>query len=259
MRPGLRLTAIYGVLLALDLWAVPRAENSPFLNVVALFSIGIRVMLPCIITGAYAFSTTTAGELVCALRSMHVPESVIIPCAVVIRFFPTVGEDYRQIRAAMALRGIAEGKAALLLHPAQSLEYILMPLLMNGNNVAQDLSVAALTKGIGRRAAHQHDLNCAPRRRTFSTRCSHARCAFLGRCAVVADNNTNAPLIETSAVGFTYQGSETPALQDVTLSIGAGECVLLCGKSGCGKTTFTRLLNGLAPAFFPGRMLAAAA
>ena len=41
----------------------------------------------------------------------------------------------------------------------------------------------------------------------------------------------------------------------MTLSIGAGECVLLCGKSGCGKTTFTRLLNGLAPAFFPGRML----
>ena len=71
----------------------------------------------------------------------------------------------------------------------------------------------------------------------------------------MAENNTNAPLIETSAVGFTYQGSETPALQDVTLSIGAGECVLLCGKSGSGKTTFTRLLNGLAPAFFPGRML----
>lgn len=72
---GLRLTAIYGVLLALDLWAVPRAENSPFLNVVALFSVGIRMMLPCIITGAYAFSTTTAGELVCALRSMRVPEA----------------------------------------------------------------------------------------------------------------------------------------------------------------------------------------
>ena len=160
---GLRLTAIYGVLLALDLWAVPRAENSPFLNVVALFSVGIRMMLPCIITGVYAFSTTTAGELVCALRSMHVPESVIIPCAVVIRFFPTVGEDYRQIRAAMALRGIAEGKAALLLHPAQSLEYILMPLLMNGNNVAQDLSVAALTKGIGLPGRHTSMIELCPK------------------------------------------------------------------------------------------------
>ena len=152
---GLRLTAIYGVLLALDLWAVPRAENSPFLNVLALFSVGIRMMLPCIITGAYAFSTTTAGELVCALRSMHVPESVIIPCAVVIRFFPTVGEDYRQIRAAMALRGIAEGKAAL--------EYTLMPLLMNGNNMAQDLPVAALTKGIGLPGRHTSMIELCPK------------------------------------------------------------------------------------------------
>ena len=61
----------------------------------------------------------------------------------------------------------------------------------------------------------------------------------------MAENNTNAPLIETSAVGFTYQGSETPALQDVTLSIGAGECVLLCGKSGCGKTTTLKMINRL--------------
>ncbi len=71
----------------------------------------------------------------------------------------------------------------------------------------------------------------------------------------MAETKNHAPLIETNGVGFTYQGSETPALQDVALSIGAGECVLLCGKSGCGKTTFTRLLNGLAPAFFPGKML----
>ena len=71
----------------------------------------------------------------------------------------------------------------------------------------------------------------------------------------MTETKNHAPLIETNGVGFTYQGSETPALQDVTLSIGAGECVLLCGKSGCGKTTFMRLLNGLAPAFFPGKML----
>ena len=55
---------------------------------------------------------------------------------------------------AMALRGIAAGRGALLRHPVQSLEYILMPLLMNGNNVAQDLSVAALTKGIGLPGTH---------------------------------------------------------------------------------------------------------
>ena len=162
-RTGIRLSVVYFGLLAIDLFVVPLAGEGILLNLLSLVSVGIRMMLPCIITGAYAFSTTTAGELVCALRSMHVPESIIIPCAVVIRFFPTVGEDYRQIRAAMALRGIAEGKAALLLHPAQLLEYILMPLLMNGNNVAQDLSVAALTKGIGLPGRHTSMIELCPK------------------------------------------------------------------------------------------------
>ena len=154
IRSGIRLAVLYFGLLAIDLWAVPHAGKGILMNFLSLISVGVRMMLPCIITGAYAFTTTTVGELTCALRRMHVPESVIIPCAVVVRFFPTVKEDYRQIRAAMALRGIAEWKAALLRHPAESLEYILMPLLMNGNNVAQDLSVAALTKGIGLPGTH---------------------------------------------------------------------------------------------------------
>ena len=60
--------------------------------------------------------------------------------------------------------------------------------------------------------------------------------------------------IESKDVSFTYQSSAAPALQNVTLEIRPGECVLLCGRSGCGKTTFSRLLNGLAPAFYPGEL-----
>lgn len=153
-RAGVQLSVLYFGLLAVDLFVVPRAGESVLLNLLSLVSVGVRMMLPCIITGAYAFSTTTVGELTAALRRMHLPESIIIPCAVVVRFFPTVGEDYRHIRAAMALRGIAAGRGALLRHPVQSLEYILMPLLMNSNNVAQDLSAAALTKGIGLPGRH---------------------------------------------------------------------------------------------------------
>lgn len=125
-RAGVRLSVLYFGLLAVDLFVVPRAGESVLLNLLSLVSVGVRMMLPCI----------------------------IIPCAVVVRFFPTVGEDYRHIRAAMALRGIAAGRGALLRHPVQSLEYILMPLLMNSNNVAQDLSAAALTKGIGLPGRH---------------------------------------------------------------------------------------------------------
>lgn len=55
-------------------------------------------------------------------------------------------------------------------------------------------------------------------------------------------------------LSFVHQGSERQALKDVSLTIQEGECVLLCGKSGCGKTTLTRFLNGLIPEYFQGKM-----
>ncbi|MDO5424619.1 MAG: ABC transporter ATP-binding protein [Eubacteriales bacterium] len=61
-------------------------------------------------------------------------------------------------------------------------------------------------------------------------------------------------LIESRDVSFQYQGSEKKALTNISFSVRQGECILLCGKSGCGKTTLTRLLNGLIPSFFPGEL-----
>ena len=153
IKTGVRRTALYGAMLAADRFLIPVARGF-WMNLLALFSVGIRMMLPCIISGAYAFSTTTAGELVCALRRLHISETIVIPCVTVIRFFPTIAQDYRQIRSAMAFRAVAPGWGSLLRHPARSLEYILMPLLMNSTTVAQDLSIAAMTKGISLPGRH---------------------------------------------------------------------------------------------------------
>ncbi|OZG61845.1 cobalt ABC transporter permease [Bifidobacterium hapali] len=186
-RAGLRLTIVYVLLLALGLWsdtvtmtgsgsgggslisaissggadaatagsaAAPTTAFVTAGHVAGLLSVGIRMMMPCLISGAYAFTTTTISEFVCAMRRMRVPEAVVIPCMVVIRFFPTIVHDYRQIRNAMAMRGIAAGRFALVRHPVQSLEFILVPLLMNATIVSRDLSVAALTKGLGIAGEH---------------------------------------------------------------------------------------------------------
>ena len=152
-RTALNFGVTYAVLTALGMLD-PDALGLPWLHVVSALAVGVTMMLPCFITGAYTFTTTSASAFICAMRRMRVPEAVVIPCVVVIRFFPTIAEDYRQIRNAMALRGIASGGWGLVRHPAQSLEYILIPLLMNATNVAQDLSVAALTKGLGREGEH---------------------------------------------------------------------------------------------------------
>lgn len=46
--------------------------------------------------------------------------------------------------------------------------------------------------------------------------------------------------------------SETPQINNVNLTINAGEFVLVCGPTGSGKSTFLKALNGLAPSFTGG-------
>lgn len=60
-------------------------------------------------------------------------------------------------------------------------------------------------------------------------------------------------MIEIKNVSFSYQGSDkTISVDNLCLSIPKGQVLVLCGESGCGKTTVTRLINGLIPNFFKG-------
>lgn len=55
-------------------------------------------------------------------------------------------------------------------------------------------------------------------------------------------------MIEMNHVSFRYSDDQD-TLSDISLTIPAGQCILLCGESGCGKTTVTKLINGLIPHF----------
>lgn len=59
-------------------------------------------------------------------------------------------------------------------------------------------------------------------------------------------------MIRLKDVSFQYAGNTQGNLTHINLQIEEGECVLLCGRSGCGKTTILRLINGLIPDYFPG-------
>ncbi len=55
-------------------------------------------------------------------------------------------------------------------------------------------------------------------------------------------------------LSFTYRTRNTPAIQNVNLTLQAGQVVLLAGASGCGKTTLLRCINGLIPHTYTGQI-----
>jgi energy-coupling factor transport system ATP-binding protein len=58
-------------------------------------------------------------------------------------------------------------------------------------------------------------------------------------------------MIELRNVSFAYEG-QAPCIHDINLTIGDNECVVVMGCSGNGKTTLTRLINGLIPSHYSG-------
>ncbi|MCU0485417.1 MAG: ATP-binding cassette domain-containing protein [Anaerolineales bacterium] len=54
--------------------------------------------------------------------------------------------------------------------------------------------------------------------------------------------------------GLSVQYGAVAALQNISLEVPAGSCVLLTGPSGCGKSTLARVLSGLIPHAIPAQV-----
>lgn len=136
----LRAANIGGILFALGLVTqyelVPLAHGTAGFLVVMTGGILTR-LVPSIMMGKYTVDTTTASEFLAAMERMHVPKQLTIPISVMFRFFPTIGEERRAIRDAMKMRGIHF-----------SVEYRMIPMIMSVLQIGEELSAAALIRGL---------------------------------------------------------------------------------------------------------------
>ncbi len=62
-------------------------------------------------------------------------------------------------------------------------------------------------------------------------------------------------MIKSQQVSFQYLHTTEAFLKNINLTINQGECVLICGSSGSGKSTYSRLLNGISPNYIEGELL----
>lgn len=60
--------------------------------------------------------------------------------------------------------------------------------------------------------------------------------------------------IDFQKVSFQYEGSTAFALQEINLTVTAGEIVLITGPAGSGKTTLCSCINGLIPHYHEGKL-----
>ena len=59
-------------------------------------------------------------------------------------------------------------------------------------------------------------------------------------------------MIKLNEVCFKYRNSKDISLDNINIEIKKGEFILICGSSGSGKTSITRLINKLIPYYYEG-------
>lgn len=140
-----RFFALYTIALILTFFFLSDESTGIIKSLLTGYCGIIAQFLPAMITAWYVIRTTKIDEFVSAMQKMHIPDGITISLAVVMRFFPTIKEEYFSIRDAMKMRGIAFGGGSVL----KMIEYRMIPLLFSCVNIGDELSAAAITKGLG--------------------------------------------------------------------------------------------------------------
>ena len=104
-----------------------------------IFATYTRRMFPCLMTGSLMLKCTPLRYLIVGLRQLHIPQKLIVAISVTLRYFPAIREEIGHIRDAMKLRNI---------RGFSRLECTVMPLMVSATETAEELSAAAVTRGI---------------------------------------------------------------------------------------------------------------
>lgn len=146
----IKASGIYFLLFALavfgEVYVVSHTAGLANLLVIIATGLVTRFM-PCFVMGYYVVATTTVSEFTASMERMHVTPKIVIPLSVMFRFFPTVIEEAHAISDSMKMRGT--GGSFMIKNPVKSLEYCVVPLIVCVVKIGEELSAAALTRGLG--------------------------------------------------------------------------------------------------------------
>ena len=155
------ITGLYGVLLCYTvLFAglfsyyqlilhvhVPVFQSAVF-SVIGIVAFIVQPIIPFMLLGTVIKKQKNISEITMALERMRLPRGIILSIAVMFRYFPSIKDDFFIIIDSMKLKGLYTSKRSAMLHPIRTMEFIIVPMLFKSLKTAEELSCAALVKGI---------------------------------------------------------------------------------------------------------------
>jgi len=147
IRLAFKSGATFIILLTLPMLLVPHLPVTAG-GILYMFAVYIRKLIPCFMLGSLLIRTTKVSTFLAAISRLHLPKGFTIALSITLRYFPTMTEEWGFIKDAMSLRGISASPAGLLFHPVRTMEYVYVPMLVSASKISDEITQAAITRGI---------------------------------------------------------------------------------------------------------------
>lgn len=142
-----RLVLCYGIFVIIQYLVFPAVPDWVSM-ILSMFVVNVRSFFPIAMCLVLIYRTTRISQMMATLTKMKVPKGIMISIAIAIRYFPTLAEEVRALHDAMSIRNITNGIKSPIKKVAVKAECYLVPVFISAIKTADELSAAAITRGI---------------------------------------------------------------------------------------------------------------
>lgn len=110
---ALRGILAYALICAFTVWCMGVLAGTWRTMFIAFLGL-VHKVYACGMLAGLVISTTKVGEFLSTMAHLHIPKKLTIPIAVMLRYLPTIREDWHFIKDAMRLRDVSPTLAGFL-------------------------------------------------------------------------------------------------------------------------------------------------
>jgi len=142
-----RAACVFAALWLFALYGLPMLHGTVHTSLLVWLGLVFKCY-PCCMLAGVIIGTTQISEFMAAMAKWNAPRAIVMPLAIMFRYFPTLKEDWGHIRDAMALRGITLSPLCFIKNPGVVIDALYLPVLVTASKTADELSASAITRGI---------------------------------------------------------------------------------------------------------------